>query len=176
MKRRFMTIFWTVMISLVFSGVVYAANGEEAAALSVSAILAPLAAAALGVERALEMMWGIIESIGNILKKDDQPGGDEKVEDWKSSQKYKDFKTWFSALLSLVMGVVISYQAGLLMFTLVGFENVTANVDKFVTGIVIGSGTKFTHDVIGIFSEGKKLVEHAQGLVKAKQSQANLDQ
>ncbi|MEJ2484716.1 MAG: hypothetical protein P8Y68_03175 [Anaerolineales bacterium] len=172
MKRRYLTIFWTVVISLVFTGVVYASNDQQTdTAATVVSILAPLAAAALGIERGMEILWGIVESIGDMFKKQDQPeealpgpGG----EDWKNSPKYKQFKTWFSAFVSLILGIVIAFQTNLMMFTFVGFENVVPNADKFVTGIVVGSGSKFTHDVIGIFSEGKKFVEHAQGLVKAR--------
>lgn len=173
MKRRLLTVFWTIVLSLVFTGVVYAANGDEAAAVSVAAVLAPLAAAALGIERGMEILWGFVESIGDMFKKEEPsegalPGPGQK--DWKSGKKYKEFKTWFSALVGLALGILIAYQTNLLMFTLVGFENVSANADKFVTGIVVGSGSKFTHDVIGIFSEGKKLVEHAQGLVEARKT------
>jgi hypothetical protein len=174
MKRRLLTVFWTIVISFLFTGVAYAANGEETTVKTVAAILAPLAAAALGIERALEMFWGIVESIGDIIMKKDQSdnpeAGSEKT-DWTDKDKYKSFKTWFSALLGLVAGVIIAFQTNLMMFSLIGFDNVIANADIFVTGMVIGSGSKFTHDVIGIFSEGKKLVEQTQGLVRRKKEE-----
>ena len=101
MKRRLLTVFWTIVISFLFTGVAYAANGEETTVKTVAAILA----AALGIERALEMFWGIVESIGDIIMKKDQSdnpeAGSEKT-DWTDKDKYKSFKTWFSALLGLV--------------------------------------------------------------------------
>lgn len=167
MKRRLRTVFFVLVLSLIFTGVAYAQTGNDDTTITVTTVLAPLAAAALGIERAMETLWGIVETVGNFFMKDyKDPQGNET--DWKEAPKYKEFKTWAAALISLVAGVIVARTTNLMMFSLIGFENVSPSADIVITGIVIGSGSKFTHDVIGIFSESKKFVEHAQGFMKAK--------
>lgn len=164
MNRRLKTIFFVIVITLVFTGIAYAQTGDEKTASTVVSVLAPLAAAALAIERVMETFWGIIESIKDKFKGENK----KETEDWKTDPRYVEFKTWASALLGLIIGVVIAYETNLMMFKLVGFKDINAETDLFITGLVVGSGPKFTHDIIGIFSQGKKLIEQAQELIKRK--------
>lgn len=98
MKRKFSTVGIVLLLSAVFTGVAYAQGGEPAAS-SVNNVLAPLAAAALGIERLLEIAWGFIESILTRAKKD-----------FKTDDKdYKKFKTWFSAAVGFNYRVSSGY-------------------------------------------------------------------
>ena len=163
MKRRLSTVGIVVLLSVVFTGVAYAQGGEPAAT-AVATVLAPLAAAALGIERILEIAWGFVESIFVLVKKD-KFNSEEK--------EYKAFKTWVSAALGLVIGYQVAIAARLMMFTSVGIQNVDAHADMLITGLVIGSGSKFTHDIIGIFSEGKGLIEEYKKYTERRENGNN---
>ncbi len=139
------------------------ANGSD-----VAVVLAPLLAAALGIERLLETVWGVVESIMNGLNI--TPTG----------AKYGEFKTWASAAFGIVAGIIIASAAQLQMFGMLGLV-VDARADVFITGLVIGSGSKFTHDIIGILTEGKrgleqwrKLTEHRRVNAVAKRPQLKI--
>lgn len=62
----------------------------------------------------------------------------------------------------------MAISANLMMFNAIGFPGVTPEVDVIISGIVVGSGTKFTHDVIGIFSQGKQVVEKYKELTESR--------
>lgn len=177
MKRRITTVGIVILVSSVFTGVAYAQGGEPAAA-TVAAVLAPLAAAALGIERLFEGIWGIVETISGYIPGLEYVNKSEKEYElfangkWKGDEikskianypfkkvHFREFKTYVSAFGSLAIGVWTADQANLMMFSSIGFENIVSSADVFVTGLVIGSGSKFTHDIIGIFSHGKGLIE-----------------
>jgi len=140
-----------------------AEGGTQTAPLGVAAVLAPLAAAALGIERILEAGWGIVEIIlarlpkYAFLKKKD---ADLTDEDRSNQANHSQFKVWASVVAGIVVGLLVALSANLAMFEMIGLSNVTHLADVLITGVVIGSGSKFTHDVIGIFTQTKKLVEN----------------
>ena len=149
MRRRLMAFGMVVLIWAMLSMVVLAQSGTATnggTASDVAVVLAPLLAAALGIERLLETLWGIVESLLDTLQI--IPTG----------EKYIAFKTWSSAALSIVAGIIIASAAQMKMFEMLGLS-VSPRPDVFITGLVIGSGSKFTHDVIGIFTEGKRGLE-----------------
>ena len=99
MNRKLKTVFFVIVITLVFTGIAYAQTGDENTASTIVSVLAPLAAAALAIERVMETFWGIIESIidrfkGENRKKENGTNEtkDEK-KDWKKNTKYKEYKT-----------------------------------------------------------------------------------
>ncbi|MFQ5577223.1 MAG: hypothetical protein ACE5G8_09590 [Anaerolineae bacterium] len=159
MKRR-IAVFSGLALSWLAAPAAVLAQGSSGASgegLNVSLVLAPLAAAALGIERLLEAIWGIVEMILSYMKVD------------TDAPKYVEFKTWAAAALGIIIGLIIAGAAELRMFAML---NLPANpgLDVFVTGLVIGSGSKFTHDVIGIFFHGKKGLEEWGKLLKVKRT------
>jgi len=84
-------------------------------------------------------------------------------------EKYQVFKTWASAALGIVIGIIISSAAHLRMFGLLGLA-VNVNADIFITGLVVGSGSKFTHDVIGIIYESKRGLEQWRKLTESRRA------
>lgn len=127
---------------------------------NVSLVLAPLAAAALGIERLLETIWGVVETVLRMALVD------------TSSPRYVEFKTWVSAGLGLVMGVIIASAADLRMFGMLNFP-AAVQADVFITGLVVGSGSKFTHDIIGIFTESKRALEQWRKLLEQRREDAS---
>ena len=123
--------------------------------VNVMVVLAPLAAAALGIERLLETLWGIFETILRMLNIN------------YATPEYVQTKTWVSAGMGLVIGLIIAFAANLGMFGLLSLS-VQPELDMFMTGLVIGAGSKFTHDVIGIFYQSKKALEEWKKLLEVK--------
>ncbi len=123
--------------------------------VNVMVVLAPLAAAALGIERLLETLWGIFETVLRMLKIN------------YTTPEYVQIKTWVSAGMGLIIGLIIAFAADLRMFGLLSLM-VQPELDMFMTGLVIGAGSKFTHDVIGIFYESKKAMEEWKKLLEVK--------
>ncbi|RME40364.1 MAG: hypothetical protein D6796_17300 [Caldilineae bacterium] len=140
-----------VLCWLALGGLALAQGGDGGSAAAVGGgVLAPLAAAALGIERLLEAVWGIAESIIGVVGKVGKELPDKP--------EYVRFKTWASAVLGILVGIILASAANLGMFGMLDLP-VNHRADVFITGLVIGSGSKFTHDVIGIFYEWKKLIE-----------------
>ena len=54
MNRRLKTVFFVIVITLVFTGIAYAQTGDEKTASTVVSVLAPLAAAAQGKQKYLQ--------------------------------------------------------------------------------------------------------------------------
>ncbi|HEY84618.1 MAG TPA: hypothetical protein G4N96_05860 [Chloroflexi bacterium] len=125
------------------------------AGVNVMLVLAPLAAAALGIERLLETLWGIFETILRMLQID------------IATPTYVQLKTWISAGLGLIIGLIIAFAADLRMFGMLSLS-AQPELDMFMTGLVIGAGSKFTHDVIGIFYESKKTLEEWKKLLEVR--------
>ena len=151
MRRRLFAVGSVIFVWAMLSMVVLAqqsggATNDSASTTAVAVVLAPLLAAAIGIERLLETLWGIIESLLDMMQI--TPTG----------EKYIAFKTWSSAALSIVAGLIIASAAQMKMFAMLDLS-VAPRPDVFITGLVIGSGSKFTHDVIGIFTEGKRGLE-----------------
>jgi hypothetical protein len=173
MKRAILV--YGIVLLLILTGTEVAfAQGEggpdAAGIMDVALVLAPLAATALGIERLVETGWGLIETILSFIPwfdfiKKEEANLDDK--DKKNKAGYKKFKVWTSAAIGIGLGIWVANAAGLKMFNLIGLE-VIPEADVLVTGLVVGSGSKFTHDVIGIFTETKRLIENGAELLKRK--------
>ncbi len=160
MNKPIKFLLWVSVWWLVMAGVVLAqgnGGGQVVGSIDVTIVLAPLAAAALGIERLLETLWGVLETVMDMLGI--TPDG----------EKYQVFKTWASAALGIVIGIIISSAAHLRMFGLLGLA-VNVNADIFITGLVVGSGSKFTHDIIGIIYEGKRGLEQWRKLTESRRA------
>jgi hypothetical protein len=172
MKRSMFVSGAVLLLMLSVTGIAFA-QGEGGGAAAEASVLGPLAAAALGIERLIETGWGIVETIlpyvqrfAFLKKKDEDRTPQEKTD----AANFSKFKVWASAAAGFVVGVVVANMAGLKMFSATGLASVQPTADTLVTGIVIGSGSKFAHDVVGIFTETKKLVENWAELVKSKKN------
>jgi hypothetical protein len=146
-------------------------------------VLLPLSAAAIAIERLIELMWNYIDwALLNVRG--------WKATDLKSSQ-YTQFKSGTSLVLGIVLGILVSNYTGMRLFDYLQplaprfLESVAPVWDVLITGFVIGAGTKPTHDVLGIITQLKNLLgnsairqreaagaELAEGVLKLAQSEA----
>ncbi|HXF63889.1 MAG TPA: hypothetical protein VNK95_19855 [Caldilineaceae bacterium] len=146
-------------------------------------VLLPLMAAAIAVERAIEVIWNYIDWV--LLN----------VRGWtptdlKSSQ-YMQFKSGTSLVIGVVLGILISNYTGMRLFDYLRplaprfLETVPPVWDVLITGFIIGAGTKPTHDLLGIITQTKNLLGNsairqreaagaalAEGVLKLAQSDA----
>ncbi len=160
MQKR--TVFFVIAVATAWLALAAVALAQTAPAqpgngIDVAVVLAPLVAAALGIERLLETLWGVVEMVLDMLGI--TPTG----------EKYIAFKTWASAALGIVLGIILASAARLQMFGMLGLH-VNVGADVFITGLVIGSGSKFTHDVIGILTEGKRGLEQWRKLTESRRT------
>lgn len=163
MKQSTKILAWLLLFWLAMSVTALAQNGVSgypAEAGNVSLVLAPLAATALGIERLLETIWGVVETVLRMVLVD------------PASPRYVEFKTWVSAGAGLLIGVIIASATDLRMFGMLNFP-ANPQADVFITGLVVGSGSKFTHDIIGIFSEGKRALEQWRRLLEERRQDAS---
>ena len=160
MRKR--ALFFIIAVITIWAALTVVALAQSNAAQSggnpdVAVVLAPLVAAALGIERLLETLWGVVEMVLDVLGIT------------PTDEKYIAFKTWASAAMGILLGIILASAARLQMFGLLGLH-VNAGADVFITGLVIGSGSKFTHDVIGILSEGKRGLEQWRKLTESRRT------
>lgn len=168
---RISLILVTVILCLFVSTAVVFAQDEgqpdTGTPTTVPDIFAPLTVAALGIERVIEAGWGLLESLlassasFAFLKKEESTLDTAEKE---RSKAYSQMKVWVSIIVGIGLGIWAATATELKMFTVAGFS-VSPTADMYLTGLVIGSGSKFTHDVVGILSELKNLVENRGGLV-----------
>lgn len=118
--------------------------------------MVPLLGAAAGVERLMELGWHYLE------------WGALRFFGWRPSDLkspgYIAFKRSTSLLAGIFLGVVISNYSGMRLMgylsqTLPGFLDQVPDLwDILVTGLMIGAGTKPTHDLLGIITQVKNLI------------------
>jgi hypothetical protein len=145
--------------------------------------LASLFLAAVGVERAVEIIWNYLEwLLLGVFK-------------WEPTQlravQYVQFKSGTSLVFGVVIGILLSTATNLRLFAFLGplapglLDAVPAAWDVLITGFIIGAGAKPVHDLLGIITETKRLLgawavrqreaagaELAEGVLKLAQSEA----
>ncbi|MCC6170255.1 MAG: hypothetical protein IT329_23755, partial [Caldilineaceae bacterium] len=132
---------------------------EAAAGGALWPVLLPLIAAAIAVERMIEVIW----NYGDWLLLN---GRGWKPSDLKSSA-YVQFKSGTSLVLGVVLGILISNYTGMRLFDYLRplaprfLEAVPPVWDVLLTGFIIGALTKPTHDLIGIIAQTKNLLGSA---------------
>lgn len=126
---------------------------------SIWSVLLPLATASIGVERATEIIWNYVEW-GLLLTKRWLPAH------LKTAQ-YMQFKSGTSMLIGVIIGILISHFTEMRLFAylsvvvpnfLQGFPLVW---DVLVTGLIIGSGAKPAHEILGIITQLKHFLGNA---------------
>ncbi len=155
----------------------------NSAPTSLWAVLTPLLIVAVGVERAVEIIWNYLEWM--LLS----------VGKWQAAQlrspQYVQFKSGTSLIAGIILGILIANATGMHLFdSLKPFSpdilaGLPAAWDVLMTGFLIGVGTKPVHDILGIFTQLKNFLGNsairqreaagaalAEGVLKLAQSDA----
>jgi hypothetical protein len=145
--------------------------------------IAPLLLAAVGVERAVEVIWNYLEWVLlGVLKWEPQR---------LKAPHYVQFKSGTSLVLGIVLGILLTNATSLRLFAYLQplapglVDNLSAAWDVLITGFIIGAGAKPMHDLIGILTQTKNLLGNwaihqreaagaamADGVLKLAQSEA----
>ncbi len=155
--------------SLLWSGGALAASAPQesggVSASTIGTVMFLLVAAAICVERIIELLWNYLEWI--LVRFGRWRPGNLK------SPSYVQFKSGTSLLAALFLGVVVANYSGMHLLDYLQpliptfLRNVLANWDIIVTGIVIGAATKPIHDILGIVTHTKNLL--ASSAVKQRE-------
>ena len=154
---------WSVGGGLLLAGALpkltLAAGLEQTVGTEITTVvpaMVPLLGAAAGIERLMELGWHYLE------------WGALRFMGWRPSDLkspgYIAFKRSTSLLAGIFLGVVISNYSGMRLMsylnqTLPGFLDQVPDLwDILVTGLMIGAGTKPTHDLLGIITQVKNLI------------------
>jgi hypothetical protein len=124
--------------------------------VSIWPALAALLLAAVGVERAVEIIWNYLEwLLLGVFK-------------WEPAQlrvaHYVQFKSGTSLIFGVVLGILLTNATGLRLFAYLQplapglLDAVPAAWDVLITGFIIGAGAKPVHDLLGIITETKHLL------------------
>ncbi|MCX6044797.1 MAG: hypothetical protein NT075_06760 [Chloroflexi bacterium] len=150
---------------------------------SIWGMLAPLLIAAVGVERAVEIIWNYLEWM--LLGVGKWPAAQLK------SAPYLQFKSGTSLITGIILGILIANATGMHLFgSLKPFSpdvlaGMPAAWDVLMTGFLIGVGAKPVHDLLGILTQFKNFLGSsairqreaagaalAEGVLKLAQSDA----
>lgn len=140
MKRvsNFLNVGWiVVLVSLFIVPVVFAQDGTETP-LNLLAPFAPVLAASAAIERLLQL-------VRNIVSPNPEDGP------LKRGKNLQLFTTYGGVVLGLAM-TFMSPNLRLLSLAGIQFDPL---LDRILTGVVIGMGTEFVHEVIKVVGEGK---------------------
>ncbi|MEZ4735154.1 MAG: hypothetical protein R3E79_49285 [Caldilineaceae bacterium] len=146
-------------------------------------VLLPILLAAVGVERAIEIIWNYLEWI--LLS-----FGRWQAEQLKSPQ-YLQFKSGTSLVFGVMLGIIVTNFTGMRLFALLRpaaaglLDNMPVTWDILITGFIIGAGSKPAHDILGILTQVKNFLNTsaihqreaaaaalAEGVLKLAQSEA----
>ncbi len=129
---------------------------EASSGPSIGQIFAPLLAAAVSVERVVEIGWNYVE------------WGVVRYAGWRADElktpHYAQFKGASSTLAAIVLGIVVVNYSNLRLFAFMQPElgsfasNVPAAWDIILTGLLVGAGSKPAHDILGLITRFKGLV------------------
>lgn len=126
---------------------------------SIWPILLPLGTAAIGVERTIEVVWNYVEWA--LLN-----GRNWQPADLKAPQ-YMQFKSGTSMLLGIIVGILLANYTNMHLLSYLkdfapGFlDNVPMLWDTLLTGLIIGSGAKPAHEILGMLTHAKNFLGNA---------------
>ena len=159
MRRLGLTVLGGLLAACALPKAALAAGLGQAIETEVTPVLPatiPLVGAAAGIERLLELGWHYLEWFAL------------RFLGWRPSDLkspgYVAFKRSTSLLLGIILGIVVTNYSGMRLMgylnqTLPGFlDQVPDMWDILVTGLMIGAGTKPTHDILGILTQLKNLI------------------
>lgn len=161
---------WFVWIGAVVAGVVALAPRDllaapilqevvDGASEGIWPVLLPLSTASIGVERTTEIIWNYVEW-AMLNFRGSQPA------DLKTPQ-YIQFKSGTSLVLGVVLGILVSNYTGMHLFDYLTpltprfLEAVPPLWDVIITGIIIGSGAKPAHEILGMLTHIKNFFSYA---------------
>jgi hypothetical protein len=133
--RRILTVLPIVILLSLF--IVPIALAQDSIA-DLAAPFAPILAASLTIERTLQLFR-------NLVNPDPEKGPLAR-----GTKALRYYATIGGTLLGLAMAAL----SNLRLLTTTGIS-ANQNIDILLTGIVVGMGTEFVHEVIGIVTEGK---------------------
>jgi len=123
---------------------------------SISEAFTPLLAAAVSVERVVEIGWNYVE------------WGVVRYAGWRADElktpQYAQFKSGTSMLVAIVMGIIVVNYSNLRLFAFLQPDlgsfaaNVPAAWDIILTGLLVGAGSKPAHDILGLITRFKNLI------------------
>jgi hypothetical protein len=125
-----------LLLSLALAGTAYAQDGGGS---NVLAPFAPILAAAASIERLLQF-------IRNIVSPDPEKGPLAR-----GTPTLRYYTTIGGVVLGLAIALISDFRA--LALAGIGMPPV---LDTILTGVVVGLGTEFVHEVITILGEGKR--------------------
>ncbi len=163
-----------VLLTLAAASTTFA---QDTAVAGINAALTPVLTAAVGVERAIEILWNYIEWFLVAVRKWD--GEALKRTD------YVQFKSGTSLLVGIILGIAVANFASMRLLLSAGIGNITPSWDVLITGILIGTGAKPAHDILGILTQFKNFLGNtaimrreeagralAEGVLRLAQSEA----
>lgn len=173
---------WLMSLPVVLAAPLAQSNASNASS-SVWPALLSLLLATIGVERAIEIIWNYLEWLLLAVLKWSDPQ--------LKTAHYLQFKSGTSLVFGVILGILLTNLTGLRLFAylqplapglLVG---IAPAWDVLITGLIIGSGAKPVHDLLGIITQLKNLLAHgairqreaagaalAEGILKLAQSEA----
>lgn len=122
-------------------------------------VLVPLGTAAIGVERAIEVIWNYAECV--LLNSRRWNPADLK------SAQYTQFKSGTSMLMGIILGILVANYTNMRLFDYLrdytpGFlDTVPVIWDTIITGLIIGSGAKPAHEILGVLTQAKNFLGNA---------------
>lgn len=162
------------LLSLVSAASVFAQDGTTP---GINAALTPVLTAAIGVERAIEILWNYVEWFLVGIRKWDGES--------LKRMEYLQFKSGTSLLIGVILGIAVANLSGMRLLLNAGIGNIAGSWDILITGILIGTGAKPAHDVLGILSQFKNFLGNsaimrreeagkalAEGVLRLAQSEA----
>lgn len=154
----------SVPLGLAVVALLWGATGVHAAPIlqeagadpSITEAFTPLLAAAVSVERVVEIGWNYVE------------WGIVRYAGWRPEElktpSYAQFKSGSSMLAAIVLGIIVVNYSNLRLFAFLQSDlgsfaaNVPATWDIIITGLLVGAGSKPAHDILGLITRFKNLV------------------
>lgn len=91
---------------------------------------------------------------------------EQQLSDLTTASNYKSAKATATTVLGLMLGVATAKFASLQMFALLGINAVPTNIDIFITGLIVGSGTYPMHSLVGVLQQFKDMLDTGRSVPK----------
>ena len=148
---RTLNVFWIVfLLSFFVVPVVFAQDGSGTSS-GLLAPFAPILAASAAIERLLQLIRNIISP-----NPDEGPLKRGSV----NLQRYTTFG-------GVILGLAMAFMSNNLRILSLAGVNFDPMVDTILTGVVIGMGTEFVHEVIKVVAEGKDALRASKSRMPA---------
>lgn len=136
---RFLNVALIVgLLSLAFATIAFAQETQPEPGSDLLALFAPVLAATVAIERLLQF-------VRNIISPDPEKG---------ILARDSTALRYFTTIGGVVLGLIFSFVGSIHMFEIAEIT-INPNLDAILTGITVGMGTEFVHQVIMVIGEGK---------------------